>query len=116
MATAMAIPPSAPRDTDRTAGLALGLVGVLLFSATLPATRIAVAELHPALVGLGRAMVAAVVAGLVLAVTGQRRPTGGRMAAARHRPRGGVVIGFPLCSAIRDALVAGVACSDPDRA
>jgi drug/metabolite transporter (DMT)-like permease len=99
MATAMATPSSAPRDRDRTTGLALGLVGVLLFSATLPATRIAVAELHPALIGLGRAMVAAVVAGLVLAVTGQRRPTAGewrRLGVVA----GGVVIGFPLCSAI----------------
>jgi hypothetical protein len=36
-------------------GMALGLLGVVIFSLTLPFTRIVVQELHPLLNGLGRA-------------------------------------------------------------
>jgi drug/metabolite transporter (DMT)-like permease len=83
----------------RTSGLALGFLGVAAFSVTLPATRIAVAELDPVFVGLGRAVVAAVFAGAALAFTGQRLPTRGelrRLALAAL----GVVFGFPLFSAL----------------
>jgi len=83
---------------DDTKGLLLGLLGVALFSLTLPATRIAVTWLDPVTVGLGRALVAALPAGLLLLVLRQRWPT------AREW-RGlavvalGVVLGFPLLSA-----------------
>lgn len=75
-----------------------GIVGVLGFSFTLPATRLAVAELDSTLVGLGRALVAAAVAAVLLAAT---RPP---LPARRHWPRLavtalGVVVGFPLLSA-----------------
>jgi drug/metabolite transporter (DMT)-like permease len=46
--------------SDETAGMLLGLVAVAMFSLTLPFTRMAVAELDPAFVALGRALVAAV--------------------------------------------------------
>src|SRR3546814_8836698 len=36
------------------------LLGVLVFSLTLPMTRVAVAELSPVLIGLGRALLAAI--------------------------------------------------------
>src|SRR5689334_22224270 len=81
-----------------TAGLRYGLVGVLGFSLTLPATRVAVAYLDPSVVGLGRALVAALLAALLLAATRQRRPT-------RAELRGlavviaGVIFGFPFLSA-----------------
>ena len=39
-------------------GMALGLLGVIIFSLTLPFTRIVVQEIHPLLNGLGRALVA----------------------------------------------------------
>jgi drug/metabolite transporter (DMT)-like permease len=42
-----------------TRGMLLGLVGVAMFSLTFPFTRMAVAELDPAFVALGRALVAA---------------------------------------------------------
>lgn len=83
---------------DETRGWLLGFVGVALFSLTLPATRIAVAVLDPVLVGLGRALVAAVLAAFLLLVTRQPRPRGRewlRLAACA----GGVVLGFPLLSA-----------------
>ncbi len=78
-------------------GLAWGLLGVAGFSLTVPLTRIAVANgaMSPLFVAAGRAVVAAVLAALALALTGQRLPN-------THQWRriavvtGGVVIGFPM--------------------
>ena len=80
-------------------GWGYGFLGVLIFSLTLPATRIAVAELNPAFVGLGRAVVAAGLAIVLLTLTRQPIPP------KRFLPRFivvavGVVIGFPLLTAI----------------
>ncbi|ATD60629.1 EamA family transporter [Janthinobacterium svalbardensis] len=55
-----------PRFSDDRKGLLLGLIAVALFSLTLPFTRMAVAELDPTFVALGRALVAACLAGLWL--------------------------------------------------
>ena len=84
---------------DELKGMLLGVVGVTIFSVTLPATRIAVTGLDPVIVGLGRAVVAAAVAALILAVSRQPLPD------RRHWWRLavvslGVVLGFPLFSAI----------------
>jgi drug/metabolite transporter (DMT)-like permease len=87
-----------------TRGMLWGLLGVVAFSLTLPATRVAVPEMGAIAVGLGRALVAAVLAGALLLA--RREP----LPARRHLPglalvALGVVIGFPLCTAIalRDA-------------
>lgn len=67
------------------------------FSLTLPATRLAVSELDPTFVGLGRAIIAAVIAGIALAIVRAPRPVGMqwlRLCATAL----GVVIGFPLLS------------------
>ena len=53
----------AQRVSDETRGMWLGLAGVAIFSLTLPFTRMAVAELDPVFVALGRALVAAILAG-----------------------------------------------------
>ncbi|MEO6697403.1 MAG: hypothetical protein ABIN45_05335 [Gammaproteobacteria bacterium] len=45
--------------TSENKGYAYGFLGVLAFSWTLPATRIAVSGIDPIVVGLGRAVVAA---------------------------------------------------------
>lgn len=86
--------------SDEAKGMALGFVGVVIFSVTLPATRIAVlGGLDPVTVGLGRAVVAALVAAVILAVTRQPLPDRrhwGRLAVVAL----GVVLGFPLFSAI----------------
>lgn len=77
------------------AGLWWGLLGVTAFSFTLPFTRIAVDGLSPLFIGAGRAVVAALLAGIALAATRQRIPTRvqwGRLAIVA----GGVVAGFPL--------------------
>lgn len=89
---------SLSRLQPETIGLAYGFLGVLMFSLTLPATRVAVAGLDPIVVGLGRAIVAAGLAAGLLKVTGQPRP------ASRHWVSllviaAGVVVGFPLLSA-----------------
>ena len=83
---------------DRRMGYFFGFVGVASFSLTLPATRVAVAALDPVFVGLGRAVVAAVLAAIVLAIG--RAPWPGRALLPRLAiVAGGVVVGFPLFSA-----------------
>ncbi len=82
-----------------TKGLIWGALGVIAFSLTLPATRAAVPELGSTIVGLGRALVAALLAGLLLLALRERPP------ARQHWPGLaivvlGVVIGFPLCTAL----------------
>ncbi|MDQ5841098.1 MAG: EamA family transporter, partial [Chloroflexota bacterium] len=57
-------------------GLWWGLLGVAAFSFTVPFTRVAVAGLSPLFIGSGRAVVAAVLAALALALTRQRLPHG----------------------------------------
>lgn len=91
-------PLHAPNAADRRKGLLLGLLGVVSFSLTLPATRLAVAALDPVFVGLGRAVVAAFLAAIALAVA--RAPWPGRAMVPRLAVvAAGVVIGFPLFSA-----------------
>jgi drug/metabolite transporter (DMT)-like permease len=79
-------------------GLGYGFLGVFGFSLTLPATRAAVTDLDPNIIGLGRAIVAAFLAMLVLRVTRQPLPN------RRHWKSlaivaAGVILGFPLLSA-----------------
>jgi drug/metabolite transporter (DMT)-like permease len=85
--------------TRSRAGFFYGVVAVLAFSFTLPATRVAVAEMDSVVVGLGRALVAAVLAVAALVATKQRPPA--RAYWGRLFLTGlGIVIGFPLLSAI----------------
>jgi drug/metabolite transporter (DMT)-like permease len=94
----IAAPRRAPSEHDRRLGFFYGFVGVASFSLTLPATRVAVAALDPVFVGLGRAVVAAVLAAVVLVA--QRVPWPGRALLPRLAlVAGGVVVGFPLFSA-----------------
>lgn len=80
-----------------------GSVGVLAFSFSLPATRLAVDDLDPTVVGLGRALVAAALAGALLAW--RREPLPARADWPRLAIVAiGVVIGFPILTslALRD--------------
>ena len=88
----------APTESDRRLGYLFGFVGVASFSLTLPATRLAVAALDPVFVGLGRAVVAAVLAAIVLAVRHAPWP-GWALLPRLALVAGGVVVGFPLFSA-----------------
>lgn len=87
---------SAPPPRSRAgAGLAWGFVGVAAFSFTVPFTRVAVEALSPLFIGAGRAVVAACLAAIALALTRQRPPSGSqwmRLAVVA----GGVVLGFPV--------------------
>lgn len=80
---------------SRTAlGYLLGLVGVLIFSGTLPATRLAVETLNPWFVTFGRAAIAGVCAGVLLLVL--RRPVPSRVVLRSLLLIGVMVtIGFP---------------------
>ncbi|MEH0844970.1 DMT family transporter [Micromonospora sp. CPCC 205711] len=83
---------------DRTGGLALGGLGVLAFSMSLPATRVAVQQLDPWFVAFGRAAGAALLACAYLRFTGAPRPTGQwrRLSIVAL----GVVVGFPLFTSL----------------
>jgi drug/metabolite transporter (DMT)-like permease len=76
-------------------GLVLGLLGVVCFSLTLPATIVALESFEPWLVAIGRATLAGLVAGAVLILTRAPRP-GRRDLALLALAAIGVVFGFPL--------------------
>jgi drug/metabolite transporter (DMT)-like permease len=84
---------------QRMDGWGSGLLGVVIFSGSLPATRVAVGEFPPLFLTSARAAIAAVLGLALLAVLRQPRP-------ARHDlvPLGvvslGVVVGFPLLTAL----------------
>lgn len=77
------------------AGIWWGFLGVVAFSFTVPFTRVAVAGLSPLFIGSGRAVVAAVLAALALALTRQRLPRGAQWVKLSVIS-GGIVVGFPL--------------------
>jgi drug/metabolite transporter (DMT)-like permease len=77
----------------------LGFLGVLAFSFTLPATRIAVEELDPTFVGIGREAIAAIPAGLILLLSHSPLPSR-RQLVQIAVVASGVVFGFPLFTAL----------------
>jgi len=83
---------------DENLGYLLGLVAVVAFAVTLPATRAAVRALDPVFVGLGRALGAAFLAGAFLLMTRQRLPSR-QESMSLVIVAAGVVVGFPLFSA-----------------
>jgi len=114
--------------SDETWGLIFGLIGVIVFSGTLPATRIAVGTFDPWFLTFGRAALATAAALLVLAITRRSIPKShfltlfcigilvvfgfpGFAAFAMltvPSAHGGVVLGIlPLATAIFATLLAG---------
>jgi drug/metabolite transporter (DMT)-like permease len=87
------------RLSAETAGWLYGFIGVVAFSLTLPATRVAVTDLNPWFVAFGRVIIAAILSAWLLRYARQPLPS-------RAQWRSlvivglGVVIGFPLLSAI----------------
>ena len=119
---------SDPGVSNRKLGLIYGLIGVIIFGGTLPATRIAVGIFDPWFVTFGRALLASLVAilfllvlkrrfprehGIMLAIAGLFVVVGfpGFMGLAMltlPSAHGGVVLGIlPLATAIFAALIAG---------
>ncbi|WP_075257812.1 DMT family transporter [Herbaspirillum camelliae] len=80
-------------------GMWLGLIGVAVFSLTLPFTRIAVAELSPAFVAFGRAVIAGLCSLALLAWVRAPRPNAQQLRGLVITALG-VVVGFPLFSSI----------------
>ncbi|MBT8158921.1 MULTISPECIES: DMT family transporter [Arthrobacter] len=86
-----------PKVLSHRAGLWWGLLGVTAFSFTVPLTRVATGGFSPLFIGSARAVIAAVLAIIALALTRQRFPNKaqwGRLAIVA----GGVVVGFPMLS------------------
>ncbi|MGE7949737.1 DMT family transporter [Lysinibacillus sp. NPDC093688] len=76
-------------------GLLLGLVGVICFSLTLPATSVAVEYFGTTIVGLGRAVIASILVAIVLIVRKEKLPTA-RQFKSLIIVSLGAVLGFPL--------------------
>ncbi len=84
------------RTTD---GWGSGLLGVIIFSGSLPATRVAIGGFTPVFLTSARAVIAAVLGLILLWLLRQRRPAPsdlGSLALVSF----GVVIGFPLLTAL----------------
>jgi drug/metabolite transporter (DMT)-like permease len=81
-------------------GLGFASLGVALFSFSLPATRLAVADLDPFFVSFGRAAVAAALAVVVLRALRAPRPSGAAQWRSLAIVGFGVVVGFPLLTAL----------------
>ncbi len=84
---------------QETKGMAAGFAGIAVFALTLPATRYAVTYLDPVLVGLGRSVMAALIAAVWLVVVKAPIPTRRQLVQLMIVALG-VVIGFPLFSAL----------------
>src|SRR5690606_4307431 len=82
-----------------TAGWGSGLVGVIIFSGSLPATRVAVADLSPMFLTSARAVFAAVLGAVFLIALRQSRPLKSEVFPLLVVSLG-VVVGFPLLTAV----------------
>ncbi|MCB4769087.1 DMT family transporter [Ancylobacter sp. Lp-2] len=82
-----------------TAGWLNGLVGVVIFSGSLPATRVAVMQFDPVFLTVARAAIAGLLALALLLACGERRPAL-RDIASLAVVALGVVLGFPLLTAL----------------
>lgn len=80
-------------------GWGSGLVGVVIFSGSLPATRVAVQGFEPVFLTSARAVIAALVGVLLLVVLRQKRPQRADLVPLAL-VAGGVVVGFPLLTAV----------------
>lgn len=89
----------AQRISDESTGMWLGLAGVAIFSLTLPFTRMAVAQLDPVFVALGRALVAAVLAAAWLWWKKSPLPRVSELGSLAVVSVG-CIIGFPLFTSI----------------
>jgi drug/metabolite transporter (DMT)-like permease len=90
--------------SDKTKGFLWGALGILAFSFTIPATRVAAPELGSIFVGLGRAIVAALLAGAVLFVRREKFPERKYWSSLAIISLG-IIIGFPLLTSYALNLV-----------
>lgn len=76
-----------------------GLLGVIIFSGSLPATRLAVAQFDPVFLTVARASIAGLLALGLLLLFRQRRPARSQLISLAVTALG-VVLGFPLLTAL----------------
>lgn len=95
---------SRPVSKPSLAGWANGLAAVIIFSGSLPATRCAVADLSPLFLTSARGGLAALIAAVLLAIGRQPRPQRDDLVSLAVVALG-VVIGFPLLTAMALRLV-----------
>ncbi|WP_438436455.1 DMT family transporter [Kluyvera georgiana] len=87
------------RNTPITTGWFNGLLGVMIFSGSLPATRVAVLEMDPFFLTFLRASIAGLLAVTLLQSFRQPRPNAGHIMPLLTVSFG-VIIGFPLLTAL----------------
>jgi drug/metabolite transporter (DMT)-like permease len=88
-----------PTAKEETTGLIIGFLGVCVFGLTLPLTRIAVHDMDPLFVSLGRALLAGLTSILILAIS--RSPWPSRKQFGQLGiVAAGVVFGFPIFSTV----------------
>lgn len=85
--------------TRETSGLVNGLIGVIIFSGSLPATRLAVADFDPLFLTAARAAIAGLLALGLLMIFREKRPARSDLFSLALIA-GGVVVGFPLLTAL----------------
>lgn len=76
-----------------------GFIGVLIFSGSLPATRVAVLEFEPVFLTVARASIAAILALCMLLLFNEKRPAKSQLLSLAIVALG-VVLGFPLLTAL----------------
>jgi drug/metabolite transporter (DMT)-like permease len=87
-------------DTTASAnGWINGFIGVLIFSGSMPATRVAVLDFHPVFLTMARASIAGLLGLILLLIFREKRPAKDQLLPLLIVSLG-VVIGFPLLSAI----------------
>ncbi len=82
-----------------TSGWISGFIGVLIFSISLPATRLAVADFNPLFLTMARATIAGLLGLTLLLLFREKRPTAGQVGSLIIVAFG-VVVGFPLLTAL----------------
>lgn len=95
----LVVPPAHPAAGHSPQGWMNGFLGMIIFSGSLPATRVAVLELDSLFLTAVRAAIAALLALCALLITRQARPTRADLPPLLFVALG-VVIGFPLLTAL----------------
>ncbi|RBH60063.1 MULTISPECIES: DMT family transporter [Pseudomonas] len=92
-------PLNTPALAKNTSGWLNGFIGVLIFSGSLPATRVAVLEFDPVFLTVARASIAGVLALCLLLLFREKRPARSQLLSLLVVAIG-VVLGFPLLTAL----------------
>ena len=80
---------------NETKGMILGILGVVCFGLTLPATRFVIPFFDPIFIGLGRAVIASFAAAILLIIIRPKRPNLQQFLLLVG-VAGGIVLGFPV--------------------